>query len=79
MYASVKRNDGAQPHNRDAWKVAVHDADEQWDDILYDHTFIQGIAIEEQLVARLGPYTASPADVIRDGAGYRIENVRLRD
>lgn len=79
MYATVVRNSEAFPHNRNAWRVRVFDdGKELWDDVLYDDSFARGAPFEDQLVMRLGRYTAESKDVVRDGAGYRIENVRLR-
>lgn len=79
MFATVTRNDMAQPHNRDAWKVVVIDGETPvWDDVIYDHTLHPDIALEQQFVSRLGPYSALPSDVARTELGYRIDNVGPR-
>jgi hypothetical protein len=79
MFATVERNDTAQPHNRDAWKIVVVDDETSvWGDVIYDHTLLRDVPLEEQLVARLGPYTALARDVVRTEYGYRIDNVRPR-
>ncbi|WP_137843752.1 hypothetical protein [Microbacterium sp. 2FI] len=81
LIATATRNVDAQPHNQHAWKLVVFDGSQQvWDDIVYDHTLVPDLALEEQLVGRLmnGPYTSTAQDVIRTKDGYRIENVRRR-
>jgi hypothetical protein len=79
MFATVKRNVTAQPHNRDAWKIVViNDQTPVWDDVIYDHTLLRDVPLEEQFISRLGPYSALAQDVVSTEYGYRIDNIRPR-
>jgi hypothetical protein len=78
MHANIRPNNHSFDHNRPSWVVEVFDEDgrlEYCNNVLTANLPRQ-FTQQEQMIAALGKYTAHPSDVLRDGDGFRVTNLR---
>ncbi|HAQ59479.1 MAG TPA: hypothetical protein DCR63_03240 [Microbacterium sp.] len=77
MYAIIRPNTHAFPHNSPSFAVEIFDDDgNRIGSRAVLEANLPPFTTEQQAISMLGSYTADIEDVHRDGDGFRVENLR---
>lgn len=77
MYAIIRRNTHAFPHNSPSFVVEIFEEDgTQVGSRAVLEANLPPFTDEERAISMLGSYTADTENVHRDGDGFRVENLR---